>query len=70
MSVLYRAKREEASIDPSRVWALSSCNPLLNLSKTLDVKAVLCKTFLVRCEGSASSSVLHDKSHGCALSFI
>lgn len=70
LPVLYRAKGGEASIDPGRVWAVSSFNPLLGLPKTLDVKAVLCKIFLVRCGGSASSSVLCDKSHGCALSII
>lgn len=70
MSVSYRAKGEEASIDPRRVWALSSFSPLLSLFKALDVKAVLCKICLVRCGGSASSFVLHDKSHGCALGII
>lgn len=70
LSVLYREKGEEASIDLRGVWALSSFNPLLTLPKTLVVKAVLCKIFLVRCGGSASSSVLCDRSHGGALSMI
>lgn len=69
LSVLYRAKGKETST-PKGVWALSSFNLLLSLPKTLDVKAVLCKIFLVRCGCSASSFVLCDKSHGCALSII